>query len=250
MIKKLNAYYLKQLFNPGIISIFINPFYFIRRRLYIAIRKEANNLQGRILDFGCGLKPYEALFTSATEYIGIDIENPGHDHSKEKVDVYYDGNKIPFGAKSFHCIFFSEVLEHIFNPDDILKEMHRVLAAGGVLFITTPFVWDEHEIPNDFGRYSSFGIKHLLEKNGFTVIKQEKTGHFVEVVSQLIILYLRYILYTRNRYLNLFINLIFIAPFTIIGIVFSTILPRRKSLFFSNIVIAQKNAAGENSANN
>jgi SAM-dependent methyltransferase len=248
MLKLLNAYYLKQLFNPGVVSIFINPFYFIRLRLFKAIRKHASNYSGRILDLGCGLKPYKQLFTGASEYIGIDIENPAHDHSKEEVDVYYDGKNIPFEDKSFDCVFFSEVLEHVFYPDEIISEVHRVLKDNGTLMLTTPFVWDEHEIPYDYCRYTSFGIKHLLEKNGFTISEFSKTGHFIEVISQLIILYIRHLLYTRNKYLNLIINFLFIAPFTMLGVLFSAVLSRKRSLYFNNFVIAHKYRVSENSS--
>lgn len=240
MFKLLNKYYLKQSFNPGIISIFINPFYFIRRRLYAAIKKNAPLLKGRILDLGCGSKPYKHLFINAQEYIGVDIENPAHDHSKEDINVFYDGKTIPFDNNHFDSIFFSEVLEHVFNPNEIVKEINRVLKNNSMLFLTTPFIWDEHEEPNDYGRYTSFGIKHFLENNGFEIIHFQKTGHFTEVISQLIILYLRFILYTKNKYLNIVIHLLFISPFTFIGIILSSILPRKRSLYFNNIVIAKK----------
>jgi len=240
MIKSLNKYYLKQLFNPDFASIFINPFFFIRKSLYVKIKKYAPFLNGKILDLGCGLKPYEKLFINSSQYIGVDIENPSHDHSKEKIDVFYDGKTIPFENNYFDCVFFSEVLEHVFNPYEIIKEINRVLKNKGILFLTTPFAWDEHEQPNDYCRYTSFGIKHLLEHNGFKIIIYEKTGHFTVVISQLVILYLRHILYTKNKYLNLFINCILIAPFTILGIILSAILPRKHSLFFNNILVAEK----------
>ena len=47
-----------------------------------------------MLDFGCGQKPYESLF-SVEEYVGLDIEVSGHDHTNSKVDTYYDGKNIP-----------------------------------------------------------------------------------------------------------------------------------------------------------
>jgi SAM-dependent methyltransferase len=120
MFKLLNKYYLKQSFNPGLISILINPFYFIRKQLYTAIKHNSHFLKGKILDLGCGTKPYRDLFSNATEYIGIDIENPGHDHSKENIDMFYDGKHIPFENESFDGLFFSEVLEHVFNPEETL----------------------------------------------------------------------------------------------------------------------------------
>jgi SAM-dependent methyltransferase len=68
------------------------------------------------------------------------------------------------------------VLEHVFNPDDFLNEVNRVLKPSGKLLLTVPFVWDEHEQPYDYARYSSFGLRSLLEKHGFSIVKHEKVG--------------------------------------------------------------------------
>ena len=98
----------QQSFHPSIASLFIHPFYFIRRDLYKNIKRLAAQLKGKLLDFGCGRKPYETLF-SVDEYVGIDIEKSGHDHTKSKVDVYYDGKHIPLPDASFDSLFCSEV---------------------------------------------------------------------------------------------------------------------------------------------
>src|SRR5215471_15028097 len=137
---KLITFLRRNSFQPGLPGIFLNPFYFIRRSLYKSIRLYATDLKGKLLDFGCGRKPYENLFT-VDEYIGIDVEISGHDHSHSRVDVYYDGNHIPFPDKSFDALFCSEVLEHVFNPDDVLTEIARVLKPGAKAILTTPFAW-------------------------------------------------------------------------------------------------------------
>src|SRR5258708_2808304 len=92
-----------------------NPFYFIRSALYKRIKQFAPQLQGRLLDFGCGSKPYQSLFINATEYIGLDYESKGHSHATEHIDVMYDGKTIPFPDGHFNSVFSSEVFEHIFN---------------------------------------------------------------------------------------------------------------------------------------
>lgn len=51
-----------------------------------------------------------------------------------------------------------------FHIQEIVKELNRVLKENGEMLITVPFVWNEHEIPYDFGRYTSFGIIDLLQK--------------------------------------------------------------------------------------
>ncbi|MES2731839.1 MAG: class I SAM-dependent methyltransferase [Bacteroidota bacterium] len=242
MLSQLNAIYLRQRFFINGLSLFINPFFFIRRGLLRGIRKFAPQLSGRLLDFGCGSKPYRELF-SVNEYIGVDMEQTGHAHLKEElltIDVFYDGKTIPFPNNHFDSVFCSEVFEHIFNLDDMLVEINRVVKPGGMALFTVPFVWNEHEVPYDFGRYSSFGITHLMQKHGFELIELHKTTHFAEVLCQLWLLYLRDLLYTSNKYLNIGINLLFIAPFTIISLLLTAVLPKNHSLYHNNVVLARK----------
>ena len=118
-----------------------NPFYFIRRDLLGKISQNAPELTGKLLDFGCGSKPYQSLFINASEYIGLDYEGEGHSHKDEQVDVLYDGRHIPFPDNSFDSVFSSEVMEHLFNPDEMLPEINRVMKPGAKILITCPFVW-------------------------------------------------------------------------------------------------------------
>ncbi len=231
-------YLQQQSFQPGFFSLFINPFFFIRQSLYKGIKQFAPSLKGKLIDFGCGRKPFENLF-SVSQYVGVDIEQTGHDHRHSKIDVYYDGRHIPFPDATFDSLFCSEVLEHVFNPDDILPEIHRVLKQDALALITVPFVWNEHEVPYDYARYSSFGITHLLEKNGFKVIELKKSGNFARVVAQLRALYC-FELFRKWGKAGYLISLLFIAPINIFGSIFIPLLPVNRSLYFNNIVLAQK----------
>ncbi|MDR0394277.1 MAG: methyltransferase domain-containing protein [Tannerella sp.] len=235
-----NKYYLHQRFFPGFISIFINPFFFIRKRLVEKIRLLAPELHGKLLDFGCGAKPYRLLFSNTNEYIGVDIENEGHDHCGEQIDVYYDGKHLPFGDESFDAILTSEVLEHVPELNECIQELYWVLKPGGRILITVPFVWQEHELPFDFRRFSVTGIKKQLTDNGFKILVEERTGHFLEVVIQLWMTYLRRLFYVNNKYVNLALNCIFISPACITGLFFSWIFPPKKDLYFNAVILAEK----------
>jgi len=240
IFKRLTNFYKRQWFFPNFVSLFINPFYIIRYELVTAIRKEASLLNGKLIDLGCGSKPYKELFVNVDEYIGIDIENEGHSHTDEDIDVFYDGKKLPFSNETFNSAFCSEVLEHVFNIDEILAELHRVLKPDAKALFTVPFVWDEHEQPNDFGRYTSFGITHKLEKSGFEVLNLTKTGNFVKVIFQLINLFIFNRLNKKLRILNIFLNVFIIAPFTLIGVLLAFVLPSDKQLYFNNVVLVRK----------
>jgi len=229
----------KQSFEPGIAGIFLNPFYFIRRSLHTHIKKIAAQLSGRLLDFGCGRKPYEHLF-QVNEYIGIDMEQTGHEHGSSKVDIFYDGKHIPFPDNSFDSVFCSEVFEHVFNLDEVIVEIKRVMKTNGNILITVPFCWNEHEVPYDFGRYTSFGIKHILEKNGFEVTELRKSGNFARVNFQLWALYFFSLVNTRNAVLNYILRMILIIPVNIVGTLLLPLFPKNDTLYFNNIVVAKK----------
>lgn len=240
IIQRLNSFYLKQRFFPNLISIFINPFYLNRYFLLKEIKKYSKTLDGDLLDFGCGSKPYESLFVNVNSYIGVDVENDNHNHSKENIDVYYDGKTLPFEKDSFDSIFSSEVFEHVPNISETLLELNKVLKKEGRILITTPFSFPEHEMPFDFRRFTKNGIVKLIEENGFKVEEIKTYGNLILVLFQLLILYVHDLLYTKNKYINLFINSLFIFPFTFIGIILSFLLPKNKSLYFGVILLATK----------
>jgi SAM-dependent methyltransferase len=240
MLAKLNKYYNRQSFHPDFLSILVNPFYIIRKGMLRMLKTKTPLLTGKMMDFGCGVKPYRTLFCNVSEYVGVDIENEAHSHEKEEVDVYYSGKTLPFENDQFDSVFSSEVFEHVFNLDEILLEMNRVLKKGGTALFTVPFVWGEHEIPFDFGRYTSFGSKHLFEKAGFEVMSVEKNGSSIGVIHQLLIEYVRNLLFTKNKYINILINIVFISPLTISGIIATALFPKNNKLYFNNIVLVRK----------
>lgn len=235
----LKKYILRQSFNPDFLGLFINPFYFARKGLYNNIKKYSCEISGSLLDVGCGRKPYRSLF-NVESYIGMDIENEGHDHSNEDIDVYYDGNQFPFDDNTFDAIITNQVFEHVFNPDTFLKEMHRVLKLNGKLLLTVPFVWDEHEQPNDFARYSSFGLKYEIEKNGFKIAKQSKSVNDIRVIFQLLNMYIFKKLKSENKYVNVIISVLFISWLNILGQILSFLLPKNNDLYLDNIILAEK----------
>ena len=238
MLKKILAYLKKQSFKPDYLSIFINPFYFIRRELYRSIKKNSPSLTGRLMDFGAGRKPYRSLFQVA-EYVGVDMAKTGHDHSHSEVDVFYDGVSLPFENGHFDSILCTEVIEHVFDPEKVLPELLRVLKSGGKLLLTVPFCWNEHEIPFDYARYSSFGIIHLLEKHGFAIIKADKSGNFCKVIVQLWALYFHMIFKKWGKF-GYAISLIFIAPINLLSALLLPLFPVDKSLYFNIIILAEK----------
>ena len=188
---------------------------------------------------GCGTKPYQKLFVAAVDYVGLEYDSPANRVAK-RADYFYDGNIFPFEDASYDGVICNQVLEHVFNPDQFLREISRVLKPGGNLLLTVPFVWDEHEQPWDYARYSSFGLRSLLERNGFDVDEQRKTNADARVLFQLINAYLFKVLRTSNPVVNLVVCAVFIAPFTLLGILLGKILPANPDLYLDQVVLARR----------
>ncbi len=238
MFKKLKQLYIKEQFNPKIIGLFINPFYFARKGLYKNVSELISHLNGKLLDIGCGTKPYESI-SNVDEYIGLEIDD-GAKRQDKFADILYDGKAIPCRDKEFDSILSNQVFEHVFNPNEFLKEINRVTKMGGKFLISVPFVWDEHEQPYDYARYSSFGLKYILSENGFEVLEHRRSNNGLEVVFQLLNAYIYKVTLTKYVYINLMINLLLIAPMNIVGLLLSKILPKNNDLYLDNIVLATK----------
>jgi SAM-dependent methyltransferase len=241
MIGWLKEYYRRQQFDPGLPGIWSNPFYFSRKELRCEIGRFAPKLQGRVLDVGCGTKPYRELFSSTSDYVGLEVDTP-ENRVVKRADYFYDGNIFPFDDASYDGVICNQVLEHVFNPDQFLHEISRVLKPGGDLLLTVPFVWDEHEQPWDYARYSSFGLKSLLVRNGFVVVEQRKTNADARVLFQLVNAYLFKVLRMSNPIANLVVCAVFIAPFTLLGILLGKLLPPNPDLYLDQVVLAKRRA--------
>jgi len=239
MISAVKSYIRAQQFDPGFLGIWLNPYYFARKELWREMALFAPRMYGRVLDVGCGTKPYRLLFSSVDEYVGLEIDSVKNRAAK-RADYFYDGNTFPFGDSSYDGLICNQVLEHIFAPDQFLKEISRVLKPNGDLLLTVPFVWDEHEQPLDYARYSSFGLRHLLERSGFIVVEQRKTNADARVLFQLTNAYLYKVLLTPYATLNLLICAAVMAPFTLLGVFFGKILPDNQDLYLDQVIFARK----------
>ena len=225
-------------FNPG----FSHHFYFIRRGILAAITKYSSSLTGVMLDFGCGSKPYKSLI-NADQYIGLDFENPGHDHSNEQIDVYYDGKSIPFADNHFDSILCSEVFEHLFDLPGTLMELYRVLKKDGKMLVTCPFVWNEHEVPYDYARYTRFALQDLFEKNGFRILQYEKEGNFIDTITQMRVIYFFQTfgpLFSKLSFVGRILQTSSIFLINWWGNLKSKIFTSKDNLYLSNIFLVEK----------
>jgi SAM-dependent methyltransferase len=154
-----------------------------RESIYRFVAEQARRLApaSRVLDIGAGEAPYRELFDEHT-YVTLDrAETP---HSGE-VDLYGSADSIPADPRSFDAVLCTQVLEHVPQPLDALREFRRVLVEGGTIIATVPFVWEEHEAPFDYYRYTRFGLEHLLREADFGEIEVRPRTDCFTTLAQL-----------------------------------------------------------------
>jgi SAM-dependent methyltransferase len=228
----------RQAFFPTWAGLLLNPFYFARRGLAASMRKYSSRLRGRLLDVGCGSKPYQALFT-VDEYVGLEIESDAS-RARGIADLFYDGKIFPLDDGAFDSVLCNQVLEHVFQPDDFLREIHRILKPDGKLLLTVPFVWDEHEQPFDYARYSSFGLRALLEKNDFRILQHEKIGADASALFQLVNVYLYKLVEQWPFPFRPIATVGLMGSVNAIGMLAKALLPRNADFFLDQVVLAEK----------
>lgn len=182
------------------ILYFIAPDFLERESIFGSIscllKKYKNEFKNKkLLDIGCGSKPYEFLFRKLDIiYEGIDFRDYSCNYSYElnKPDYFFNGNYkkdyklLRFKSNSYEIIAAFQVLEHHENLDMFFSEASRILKKGGYLLISFPFIWELHEEPNDFQRLTHYRIEKLCQNNHLKVTEIIKRGSYLSVISQLI----------------------------------------------------------------
>jgi SAM-dependent methyltransferase len=109
----------------------------LRRWAHLGIR-------GRILDLGCGTawKTFCLNRDPANTAIGCDIDSRLLEYGRKRINpgllVQCTGHALPFASGSFDWVIAVEVIEHVPEPQAMLREVQRVLCPGGMVLLTTP----------------------------------------------------------------------------------------------------------------
>jgi SAM-dependent methyltransferase len=145
---------------------------------------------GKVLDIGCGDMTLSVL-APELDWVGIDI-----DDKKDPRIVKQDITSTPysFNGGTFDTAVCSEVLEHLFTPEDVIKEARRVLKPGGTFIVTVPnydnldnllshhrgMLYDPEQFwtIEHIRLYNHVNMTKLLQDHGFKVVKQvgQSTG--------------------------------------------------------------------------
>ena len=161
------------------------------------LTRVAPRTRGKLLDVGCGCRPFEDIFTPyVDEYIGLEMgsafaETSAASHVR-KPDLYYDGETIPFEDESFDTVMSIQVLEHTPEPQRLLGEMARILKRDGLMVLSAPFCFRLHEEPHDYYRYSIHGLTHMCRRAGLEIVEVRSQGSLWSVIGHKVNSYLAF----------------------------------------------------------
>lgn len=112
-----------------------------------ALERAGARVEGRVLDAGCGGGGTALSLAEECSFaVGLDLHarfrDAGTRLSAEKGIsragfVQGDATTLPFATASFDLVFSHSVIEHVSSAEGYLRECHRVLRAGGVLYLST-----------------------------------------------------------------------------------------------------------------
>ena len=170
----------------------------------------------KLLDIGAENSPYKKYFNKVDYY--------SHDFKQNKtksINYIGDLNKgLPQIKKNqFDYILCTQVLEHLIKPDMAFAVFQRILKPGGRLFLTTHLCFEEHMQPNDFFRFTRYGLKYLGESNGFKLEYIAPQGGIFHLLSLILTKLPIKLFLTRDTFLYYAYILLFSVPILLLNMV-------------------------------
>jgi len=168
--------------NPRLYPRLTDPNYLHLSALTKALETVATKYRGTLIDYGCGSKPYAALFLNVQKYIGVDFSVDGPDDlilSKE--------GSVPCSDGAADIVLSTQVLEHVPDVGAYLAECARLAKRGGRLILTTHGIWPYHPgyANDDYYRWTIAGLRYEIEKSGFKVTAHHAVcGGFLCLLQQ------------------------------------------------------------------
>lgn len=138
--------------------------YHVRAALSAWLQSEAKRASDdlgryRVLDVGCGVKPYEPYFEPyADAYVGVDVGNPA-------ADIEGSVEALPVEDGSYDLVLCTQVLEHVEHPGQAVRELYRVTAPGGRVLASTHGVQVYHPSPTDYWRWTHAGLERTFRRS-------------------------------------------------------------------------------------
>lgn len=148
----------------------LHPQWFCFRDEVSWLKRAASLGTGLVLDVGSGRQRIRPYLRQDCCYVALDYPSTATTLYRSMPDVYADGALLPLRPDTVDTALVLEVLEHIPAAHASIRDIARVLKPGGTLVVSVPFLYPLHDAPHDFHRWTTHGLRHLVEQHGFEVL--------------------------------------------------------------------------------
>lgn len=140
---------------------------------------------GDLLDLGCGFVPLYSMYRDQTKsQTCMDWQNTFH--KNEFLDKECDLNKpLDIESEKYDTVILSDVLEHIKEPEALIREIYRITKPNGIFILGVPFYYWIHEAPYDYYRYTRYSLEYLMQKQSFSLLHQIPIGGVLDTWADL-----------------------------------------------------------------
>jgi SAM-dependent methyltransferase len=180
----------------------------VGRSLLPFLEYYAKNINGVVLDLGCGESPFRDYFNQAKKYIRIDC------YQVDAEVILGELLEIPLPDASVDVVFVSQALSDTAQIEKSLCEINRILKEGGQLLVFESMMYPEHDLPHDYFRIMPEGLRFMGENAGFSVHQLIYLGG----------LFTRFVLLWNTFLMGKLKSVKITAPLAISGIVLANII--------------------------
>ena len=148
----------------------------------------------RLLDIGCGYGFFlKKMAQQGWQVEGIEVSRPGREYARQKLGLQIHAaplEHVSLQDNSFDAVTLFYVIEHVYDPKRLLKEVHRILKPGGTILLrwphSTPVVkilgpfskrYDVFHTPYHLYDFNPQTMKALLRQSGFRAVETMIGGH-------------------------------------------------------------------------
>jgi SAM-dependent methyltransferase len=142
----------------------------LRKAEHGAFRKIS--LSGKVVDLGGDTRSaYQSLIQGDIQWVTVNL-NP-----YAGPDILHDLEKpLPFPDASFDGAVLANVIEHIYDYKQLLREAARILRSSGTAVIVVPFMFPNHPSPGDYRRFTAMALERECREAGFADVRVEALG--------------------------------------------------------------------------